>query len=87
MIGDGSFHLIGPRTEYLKEIAVTILEVLENLREFTRNRFGIERKDAINNVIRTRFIGGVQIPRLGRRLERTDHHSRRIGAKIETLTI
>ena len=87
MRGDGFFHLIGARFEYLEQIAVTILEVLQDLRELTGGGVGIERQDAIDDVIRACLIGGVEIAGFGRRLERPDDHSRRIRAQIKILPI
>ena len=87
MFGNGFFHLIGTRIEYLEEISVAALEVLENFRELAGNRIRVERQDTINDVIRACLISRVQIPGFGRRFERTDHHSRRIRAKIKTLAL
>jgi hypothetical protein len=87
MCGDGFLHLIGARFEYLEQIAMTILEVFQNLREFTGSRAGIERQDAIDDVIGARLVGRIEVPRFGRRLERPDDHSCRIRAQIEALPI
>src|SRR5580704_9552968 len=87
MCSDGLFHLIGARFEYLEQIAVTILKVLQNLRELAGSRLGIERQDAIDDVIRARLVGGIEVPGFGGRLEWTDDHSCRIGAQVKTLTI
>ena len=87
MCGDGFFHLIGARFEYLEQIAVTTLKVLKNLRELTGGGVGIERQDAIDDVIRACLVGGIQVPRFGGRLERPDDNSRRIRAQIKILPI
>ena len=63
------------------------LEILKNLGQLIVRRLGIERKDPIDDVVRPRFVGGIEVPRLGRRLERAHDDPGRIGAQIESLTV
>lgn len=85
--GDGFFHFIGASLECLEQIAMTSLKVLEDFGEFAGGCFGIKRQDAIDDVIGTRLVGGVEVPRFCRRLERSDDHSCRIRAQIQTLPV
>jgi hypothetical protein len=87
MCVDGFLHFISARFEYLEQIAVTTFEVLQDFREFTGRRSGIERQDAVHDVIRARLIGGIEVPGFGCRLEWSDDHSCRIRAQIKTLPI
>ena len=48
---------------------------------------GSEREDSIDDMVGPRLIGGVELTRFGRGLERPDDHSRRIGTQIQTLSI
>jgi hypothetical protein len=81
------FHFVGARFEYLNQIAVSALKVLENLGEFPRGGFWIQRKNPSDNMICAGFVSRVEIPRLYRRPERTHDHSCRIGAKIKALAV
>jgi hypothetical protein len=85
--GQGIFHFIGARLEYFDEIAVTALEILEDISQLFGSRFGIERQDSIDDMIRPRFVGGIEVSRLGRRPEWAHDNSCRIRAKIKTLTV
>jgi hypothetical protein len=46
-----------------------------------------KRQDPVDDMVRPSLVGGVEVPRLGRRLERAHHHPRRIGAQIESLPV
>jgi hypothetical protein len=48
----GLLHFIGTRLECLKQVAVATLEVLKDIGELGGRRFGIERQDPGNDVVR-----------------------------------
>lgn len=85
MRGEGLFHLISARLEYLKHIAVATLEILNDFSKFFGGGIGIERQDTIDNMIRPLLVGGVQISGFGRRFKGADDHSDRIRAQVQSL--
>ena len=87
MFGKGLFHFIGARFEYLEQIAMAALKVFQDLGQLASCRFAIERQDSIDDMIRPRLVGGVEIARFSRRLERANDHSCRIRAQIKTLPV
>lgn len=66
---------------------MTPLEIFEHVGQLAGHGFRIERKHAINDVIGACLVGRIEVARLGRRLERTHNHTRRIGTQIKSLTI
>ena len=87
MRGKGVFHFICACVECLDQIAVAILKVLEDFGQLASSGKRIERQDAIDDVIRARLIGRIEVPRFGRRLKWPDDYSCRIRAQIKTLPI
>jgi len=85
--GQGFLHFIGACLEYFDEIAVATLEILEDISQLFGSCSGIERQDSIDDMIRPRLVGGIEVSRLGRRPEWTHDNSCRIRAKIKTLTV
>ena len=81
---EGFLHFIGARLESIEQIAVAALEILEHFGELMGRGLRIERQDSVDDVIRARLVGGVEVSRLGCRPEWPDDHSRRIRAQIET---
>ena len=81
------FHLAGARLEGREEVAVATLKVLEDVGQLAACHLGIEREDALDNMVRPRLVGGIEVSRLGRRPEWTHDNSCRIRAKIKTLTV
>ena len=63
------------------------LEILQNIRQLGGRRFRSERQHAINDMVRARLVGGVEIARFGRRSERAHDHSRRVGTQIKGLPV
>jgi hypothetical protein len=53
----------------------------------TGGRIGSEGQDPVDDMVRPGFIGGIEVARLGRRLERPHDHSGWIWSQIEGLTI
>ena len=87
MGGEGLFHLVGARLEFLQQIAVAALKILQDIGQLAGRRLGIERQDAVDDMVRPCLVGGVEVARLGRRLERAHDHPRRIGTQIESLPV
>ena len=87
MGGKGVFHFVGARLECLQQVAMAAFEILEDIGQLAGRRLGIERQDPIDDMVRPRLVGGIEVPRLGRRLERAHDHPRRIGAQIESLPV
>lgn len=83
VIGEGVLHLVGPGLEGRQQAAVATLEILQDIREEARRGLGIERQDPVDDVVRARSVGRVEVPRLGRRTERSHDHPRRVGAQIQ----
>jgi hypothetical protein len=84
---EGFFHFIGTRLEYLKQITVAALEILEDLGQLVGSGFWIEGHDSVDDVIRPCLVDGTEVPRFGCRLERAHDYSRRIGAQTRTLPV
>ncbi len=76
---EGVLHFIRARLEYLEQIAVSALEILEDFGELAHRCCGIERQDAIDDVVRAGLVGDVEVARFGCRLERAHEHPGRIG--------
>jgi hypothetical protein len=62
-------------------------EIIEHLGQLTGDCRGIERKDAVDDVVRTRPVGQVEVARLRRRPERTNDDARRVRPQIERLSV
>ena len=63
------------------------LEILEHVGQLAGRGLRIERQDPVDDMVGARLVGGVEVARLGRRLERAHDHARRIGAQIESLPV
>jgi hypothetical protein len=83
----GLFHFMGALLEYIEQVAVATLEVLEYFRQLAGCCLAIERENTLDDMICARLVGGVKVPRFRRRFERANDHSGRIGAKIKTLSV
>src|SRR5271168_1943934 len=68
-------------------MAVAIAEVIEHFGQLAGSGVGIERQDAVDDVVRPGLVGGVEVARFGRRLEGTHDHSSRIRAQIKILPV
>ena len=66
---------------------MTALKVLEHIGQLPGGGVRIERQDSVDDMIGPCFIGGVEVSRFSRRLERADDHSCRIRAQIQTLPV
>jgi hypothetical protein len=74
------FHLVGARLEYLQQVAVAALKILEHVGQLTGNGLRIKRKNPVNDVIGAGLISGIEVPRLGRRLKRPHDDPCRVRA-------
>ena len=66
---------------------MTTLEILQDVGQLRGRGLRIERENAVDDMVGARLVGGVEIARFGRRLERAYDHPRRIGAQIERLPV
>jgi len=66
---------------------MAVLKVLADFAQLISSRVGIECQDSIDDMIRARFISGVEIPRFNRRPEWADDHSCRVRAQKKTLPV
>jgi hypothetical protein len=87
MHGKRIFHFGGSGFKDLKQIAMPAFEVLKDVGELAGGRVGIEGQDPIDDMVRPGFVGGIEVARFGRRLERPHDHSGWIWSQIEGLTI
>ena len=83
----GVFHFVGARLECLQQVAMAALKVLKDIGQLAGCHLGIERQDPVDDMVRPGLVGGIEVARFGRRLERTHDHPRRIGAQIESLSV
>ena len=84
---EGLFHLIRTCLEDLQEVAVTAEKVLEDVGQLRGDRCSIERKHSVDNMIRARLVGWIEVAWLSRRLERAHDNPRWIGAQMQRLSV
>jgi hypothetical protein len=82
----GFFHLSGTRLEYLEQIAMPPLKVLEHLGQLGGSGFGIEGEDSVDDVVRPCLVNSIEVPWFSRRLERPHDDPCRVGAQIQALS-
>ncbi len=63
------------------------LEILQHVCQLLCRLICIEIEDALDDMIGPRLVGGVEVARFGRRLERAHDDARGVGAQIERLPI
>ena len=63
------------------------LKILKDVGELVRRHLGVERHDALDDMVCPGLVGRVEVARFDRRLERAHDHSRRIGAQMKSLTV
>ena len=83
----GLCHLIRTRLELGEQIAVTPEEILQDLGKVAGDRRGIQGQYPLHDVVSASLVRGVEIARLGSRLERSYQDSRRIGAQVQRLPV
>ena len=87
MLGEGFLHFVRTRLERPQQMAVPALKILKNFGQLVVRRLGIEPKDPLDDMVRPRFVRGIEIPRFGCGLVRAHDDSGRIRAQIESLTV
>ena len=80
-------HFVGTELKRLQQIAMPALEVLQHVRQLACRLLRIELENALDDMVGARLVGGVEIARFGRRLERAHDDARGVGAQIERLPI
>ena len=81
------FHFVGARLEGRQKVAVAALEVLKDVGQLVRRHLGVERHDALDDMVCPGLVSRVEVARFDRRLERAHNHSRRIGPQMKCLTV
>jgi hypothetical protein len=87
MPGEGFLHFVRARLERPQQMAVPTLKILKNFGQLIVRRLGIEPKDALDDMVRPRFVGEIEVPWFGCRLVRAHDDPGRIGTQIESLTV
>ena len=81
------FHLRSARLEDLEQVSVTPLEVLQHLGQLPRGNPRVEPNDSVDDMVRPRLIGRIEVSGLRRRLEGPDDDPGRIGTQMQCLAI
>ncbi|MGZ5874446.1 MAG: hypothetical protein ACXWKP_20285 [Bradyrhizobium sp.] len=87
MSRQGRFHFVGARLKRLQQIAMSALEILQDIGELAGNGFGIECENAVDDMIGACLVGRVEIAGFSRRLERANNHPRGVWTQIERLPV
>src|SRR5436190_21023543 len=85
--GEGLLHLVSAKLETLQQVAVPAIEILQHVRQLVCRLICIKTEDALDNMIGPRLVGGVEVARFGRRLERAHNDARGVGAQVKRLPI
>src|SRR5580700_2273246 len=54
-------HLFGAHLEYLEQVSVTTLEILDDIEQLLRGRFGIEPKNPVYDMVGPDLVGRVEV--------------------------
>lgn len=84
---EGRFHFRRALLKSLEQVTVPTEEIVEHISQLTRNGGRVQCQNAINDVICAGFVCGIEVARLGRRLEWTHNDPCRIGAQIQGLPV
>ena len=76
----GVFHFTGTRLERSQQVPVPALKILKNFGQLIVRHLWIETKHPVDDMVRPRLVGRVEIPRFGRGLEWAHDDSGRIRA-------
>ena len=79
------FHLVGAELEFLQQVAMPALKVLQDVGQQAGCDLRIERENTFDDMVGAGLVGRVEIARFGRRLERAYDHARGVGTQIERL--
>lgn len=66
---------------------MTPLEIFENLRKKAFCRVNIERKNSVDDEVRPRLVGGLEVTRLNCGLEGANDYARRVRAQEQRLSV
>ena len=83
----GDFHFVGTRLEARQQVAMAALEVLKDIGQVVGRHLGAKCQDPLDDMVRAGLVGGLEVARLGRRLERPHDHARGIGPQVERLPV
>src|ERR1700712_5089865 len=75
-------HLVGAELEFLQQIAMPALKILQHVCQQAGRDFRIERENTFDNVVGTGLVGRVKIARFSRRLERAHDDARRVRTQV-----
>src|SRR3979490_2786933 len=81
------FHDVGAPSDRLQQVAMSALEILQDIGELAGNSFGIKGENPVDDVIGARLVGRVEIARFSRRLERSHDDARGIRPQVKRLAI
>ncbi len=87
MAGEGVFHFCRTRFEPCQEVAVPAFEILQYVVQDARSGLRIHREHPVHDVVGPLLVCRVEIPWLGRRPERSNHHPSRIRPQMERLAV
>ena len=83
----GILHFGGTLFEYLQQVSVPAVEIFEHIRQLQRCGLGIEPEDPVDDMVRARLVGRIEIARLDCRLERAHDDPGGIRAQIQRLSV
>ena len=72
--GEAVFHFSRARFELGQQVAVPAFEILQDVVEEACGRVGIHREHPAHDMVGALPVGRVEVPRLGRRPERSNHN-------------
>src|SRR5207248_1363049 len=81
------FHFGGARLEYLHQVAVTALEIFQHVSQQMGCHLGIESENPVDDMVRSRLVGRIEVPRLGCRFEGPHQDPGWIRTQIESLSV
>ena len=87
VIGKSIFHFAGAGLELSQQVAMSSLEVLQDIRQLGRRVLDAQGQDTVNDVIGPALVSGIEVSRFRRGLEWPHNDPGRIGTKIESLTV
>ena len=87
VVREGVFHFSGTRFEPCQEVSVPAFEILQYVVQKAPSSLRIHREYPAHDVVGTLLVCRVEIPRLGRWPERSNHDPCWIRAQMERLTV
>ena len=80
-------HFVRAGLESFQQVAMSPLEIVQDVRELSGNGFLIECENSLDDMICAHLVGGVEIARFSRRLEWPHDNSRGIGTQMKRLPV